>query len=638
MVQVFASLSEDKEQRSCPAVELEAGIGLRPIQRVSIPGDAGLIKVMPALAVLAAAVLLALSGRPAMAAAPRATVEGVSDGALRRQIEMAVGPARTKPRDRLEARRRAEDAAEPAALALRSEGYYAYSITPQVSDRDQPVLKIDPGPQFRIGQPGLDWVGPPPDEAAKAAALEAMNLKSGQPGRAADVVSAGGRIVTALKARGYADAKADPRQVVADFATDTLTPTFQIEPGAIVRLDGVRIVTNGRTKPSWAQRLAPWKPGAEYRPNKIAELERRLNDTGIYRSVEVSVTPPGQALPDGTRPVVANLVDRDPISVQLGASYSSSEGVGVDSAIRFYNRLGIADTVSLIATVAQIEKLVGMQLSLPHVGRPDQTLVIEPAYYSDQTNAFQDHGERLRLTLKRRLEKTSFLTFGVAADNMRDTEYALGPTPNSTVQITRDITVVSGSAGLALDRSNNLLNPTNGWRFTADVQPAQVMGQTRQAFVRLQAQTSGYLPLDGQGVTVLAARLRAGSIVDASVPELPAPLRFYSGGGGSVRGYTYQGIGPHFPNGAPEGGAGLFETSFETRRMLFGPWGVVAFLDGGSISGNSTPDLTHVEWAAGIGARYFLGFGPLRADIAFPLDHSGGIPSLQVYLGLGQAF
>ena len=601
-----------------------------------VPGDVGLTKVSPALAVLAAAVFLALSERQATAAVPRATVEGVSDGALRREIELAIGQARTKPRDRLEARRRAEDAAEPAALALRSEGYYAYVITSGVSDRGQPVLKIDPGPQFKLGQPAVEWVGPPPDEAARAAALEAMALRPGQPGLAADVVAAGGRIATALKARGYADAKSETGRVVADHATDTLTPTYKVESGAIVRLDGVRVVTKGRTRAKWVQRLAPWNYGDEYRPIKIAELERRLNDTGVYRSVEVSVTPPDQARPDGARPVVVSLADRDPVSVQLGASYSSSEGVGVDSAIRFYDLLGRADTVSLIATVAQIQKLVGVQLSLPHIGRPDQTLLIEPDYYADQTNAFDDRGERMRLTLKRRLEKTSFLTFGVAADSMRDTEFAFGPTPQSTVQLTRDLQVVSAFGGVALDRSDNLLNPTHGWRFTGDVQPTQVMGQTNQTFVRLQGQASGYLPLDP--MTVVAARLRAGSILDASVPGLPAPLRFYSGGGGSVRGYTYQGIGPHFPNSAPEGGAGLFETSLEVRRLLFGRWGMVAFAEGGSISSDSTPDFSHVEWAVGLGARYFLGFGPIRGDIAFPLDHRGGIPSLQVYLGLGQAF
>lgn len=594
-------------------------------------------KVSPAHAVLAAAVL-AFSGTSAAAAVQRANVEGVSDSALRRQIELAVGQARTKPRDRLDARRRAEDAAEPAALALRSEGYYAYAITPEVSDKDQPVLKIDPGPRFKIGQPGVDWGGAAPDEAAKTAALEAMDLKPGQPGRAADVVSAGGRIVTALKARGYADAKAEEPKVVADFATHTLTPTYQITSGEIVRLDGTRLVTKGRTRRKWVQRLAPWKRGAQYRPVQIAELERRLNDTGIYRSVEVSIAPPNQALPDGTRPVIVNLVDRDPISVQLGASYSSSEGVGVDSAIRFYNRLGMADTLSLIATVAQIQKLVGLQLSLPHVGRPDQTLLIEPDYYADQSNAYDDRGQRLKLTLKRRLEQTSFLSFGASADAMRDTEHAFGPTPDTTASLTRNLTVVSAYGGLTLDRSDNLLNPTHGWRFTGDVQPTQVLGQTTQTFVRLQGQASGYLPLDHAGRTVLAARLRAGSILEASVPSLPAPLRFYSGGGGSVRGYTYQGIGPHFPNGAPEGGAGLFETSLEVRRMLFGRWGMAAFVEGGSISGNSTPDVTHVEWAAGLGARYLLGFGPIRADIGFPLDHRGGIPSLQVYLGLGQAF
>ena len=105
-----------------------------------------------------------------------------------------------------------------------------------------------------------------------------------------------------------------------------------------------------------------------------------------------------------------------------------------------------------------------------------------------------------------------------------------------------------------------------------------------------------------------------------------------------MRGYTYQGIGPHFSNGAPEGGAGLFETSLELRQRLFGNWGIVAFVEGGSMSRDPAPEFNNVEWAVGLGARYFLGFGPMRADIAFPLDHTGGMPSLQVYLGLGQAF
>ena len=63
----------------------------------------------------------------------------------------------------------------------------------------------------------------------------------------------------------------------------------------------------------------------------------------------------------------------------------------------------MADTISLIATVAQIQKLVGVQLSLPHMGRPDQTLLVEPDVSGDETDAFDDAGQRIRVSLKRRL-------------------------------------------------------------------------------------------------------------------------------------------------------------------------------------------------------------------------------------------
>jgi translocation and assembly module TamA len=582
----------------------------------------------------------ALAAPVVKAAVARARIEGVSDADLRQHIEQAVGEVRSKPKDGLEARRRAEDAAEPAALALRSEGYYNYKIAPDVADGSspQPLLRIDPGPRFKIADPGVEWVGEAPDNRTAAAALKALGLTPGEAGRAPEVVAAEGRVVAALKKRGYADAKAETRRVVADYATSTLTPTYRIEAGGIVKLDGVRVKTKGRTRPGWVSKLAPWTPGQQYRPEELAELERRLTDTGAFRGVEVSLAPPAHATPDGLRPVEVNLVDRNPVSVQLGASYSTNEGIGVDSAVRFYDRLGMADTVSLIATVAEIQQLFGVQLSLPHMGRPDQTLIVEPDVYGDETDAYDDAGQRIRVSLKRRLKRNSYLTFSLAVDDMREKEFAIGPGPEDTIQVTHDLVIVSGFAGVALDNSDNPLNPTRGWKFASDLTPTTVTGDKGLTFVRSVTQASTYLSLNQKAYTVLAARAKIGTALDATAPDMPAPLRFYSGGGGSVRGYAYQGIGPHFPNGAPEGGASVFETSFELRQHLFGKWGMAAFIDGGSIARTAAPDFTHVEWAAGLGARYMLGFGPLRADIAFPFDHRGGNPSAAVYLGLGQAF
>ncbi len=597
----------------------------------------------PALGTLAAIAVLALHPAGARAATPKAEVAGVADRDLRTKIEQAVGEAPNAPDNALEARRRAEDAADAAALALRSEGYYDYAITPDVSGEAKPkaVLKIDSGRRTVLAAPTVDWTAAPPDAQTQAAAIKALGLAPGHPARAADVIAAEGRLVATLQARGYADAKADTRKVVVDHADFTMTPAYRIDPGGLVKLDGVRLNSKGRTRLAWVTRLVPWRHGQVYSPSQIAELQRRLLDTGVYDEVSVALTPIGQndkTDGKGARPVVVTLVDRAPISLEAGASYSTSEGLGGDATVRFFDLLGRADTVSLIARAAQLEKLLGVQLSLPEVGAPDQTLILEPDLYYDQTNAYDASGARLRLDLKRRLGKTSFLVFGVGVDGLRDDEYALGPPAEPTIMIARSLTLVTAHASLTLDRSDSVLNPTRGWKVNLDVQPTVVTGESNLAFVRTLGQASGYLPLDHKANTVLAARVRLGSILAASVPDVPAPLRFFSGGGGSVRGYTYQGIGPRFPNGAPDGGAGLFETSLELRRNLVGPWGVAAFLEGGSISRDPAPDFTHTEWAAGVGVRYRLGFAPLRADIAFPFDHTGGIPSLQVYLGIGQAF
>jgi len=154
--------------------------------------------------------------------------------------------------------------------------------------------------------------------------------------------------------------------------------------------------------------------------------------------------------------------------------------------------------------------------------------------------------------------------------------------------------------------------------------------------VKVQAQASGYWPV-GPG-TVLAARVKVGSILGGSIPEVPTDRRFFAGGGGSVRGFSYQGVGPQLSDGTPTGGLSLFESSFEVRQHVSGPWGVAAFVDAGSLGQIVVPNFNHVSIGAGVGVRYDLGFGPIRVDVATPLNREHGDPVVQVYLSIGQSF
>jgi translocation and assembly module TamA len=189
-----------------------------------------------------------------------------------------------------------------------------------------------------------------------------------------------------------------------------------------------------------------------------------------------------------------------------------------------------------------------------------------------------------------------------------------------------------------LDRSNDPLDPKQGWRMEARVEPTVITGDSTLEYVRVQAQATAYLPFDSAGRTVLAGRVKAGSIFGGSIPDVPASHRFYSGGGGSVRGYAYQAIGPHLADNTPEGGLSLLEGSLELRRKLAEHWGIVAFVDAGSIGSSQIPNGANMDLGAGIGVRYDLGFGPFRADLAFPLHPRSNDAGYQIYLSIGQSF
>ena len=85
----------------------------------------------------------------------KAIVRGEMPQALREAIVIAVGESERPPASRLEARRRAQDAGEDAIAVLRSQGYYAYVVQPDVTDATpaQPVIDVFPGPQFVIAIP-----------------------------------------------------------------------------------------------------------------------------------------------------------------------------------------------------------------------------------------------------------------------------------------------------------------------------------------------------------------------------------------------------------------------------------------------------------------------------------------------------
>ena len=153
-------------------------------------------------------------------------------------------------------------------------------------------------------------------------------------------------------------------------------------------------------------------------------------------------------------------------------------------------------------------------------------------------------------------------------------------------------------------------------------------------------------PQLGEGPTaasrrVAAGRVRLGTILGASSLTIAPSRRLYAGGGGSVRGYGYQQLGPHDLDGDPIGGSGLAEFALEARvrlKAFGGNFGIVPFLDGGTLTTNNWPRFTGWQFGAGIGVRYYSSFGPIRIDVGTPLNPRVGDGPVAVVVSLGQAF
>jgi len=138
---------------------------------------------------------------------------------------------------------------------------------------------------------------------------------------------------------------------------------------------------------------------------------------------------------------------------------------------------------------------------------------------------------------------------------------------------------------------------------------------------------------------VLAGRGAVGTLFGASRADVPASLRFYAGGGGSVRGFAFQEAGELDDQNDPIGGRSLFEASGEVRARVTDTIGIVAFVDAGAAFTSRYPDFDdQLRIGAGPGIRYFSPIGPIRLDVGFPVNPRDTDDAFQLYISIGQAF
>jgi translocation and assembly module TamA len=546
---------------------------------------------------------------------------------------------RDDPANAAQIDRRAREDADLLAELLRAYGYYDASVATRVEAGGggafAVTLEAQPGPLYRFAEvnlPGIDAAG-----ADVPALRQAFGVDAGEPVDAAAVTAGEAALRLELGRRGYAFADVGTLDVAVDHEKRTATLLLPVQPNGSRQFG--RIIVEGRPLLSaeHIQTIARFDLGERFTAPRIDDLRRALVATGLVSTVEIRpVAREGTDIVD-----IAVGLERAPLRTLAGeAGYGTGEGARVELSWEHRNLIPPEGAVRFRGVLGTEEQLIGATLRRNNFRKRDQVLTGNIVASHIDRDAYDANSFLIGIGLER---QTNIIwqkkwTWSVGADliatDERDVDIASGSTRRRTFFIG------ALPATLSYDGSNDLLDPTDGYRLSGRFSPEASLQGSVFGYSRLQLDGSVYEPVSD--TVTLAARARLGTIFGAARDRIAPSRRFYAGGGGSVRGYGFQRLGPRDPVfDDPIGGRSLAEFALEARvRTPFfgGALGIVPFVDAGNIYTSPLPGIDDLRFGAGVGVRYHTNFGPIRVDVGTPLNRRSGDPRVAVYVSLGQAF
>jgi len=492
-------------------------------------------------------------------------------------------------------------------------------------------IRITRGRLFRLRNLDLQGV---PAEVTDGLSRKKLKLEEGLPARSSDIVAANAYIVEVLREKGYPLASIAKRTATADHAGAALDIAIQIAPGPKARMGSVTISGTEKVHGDFIAGLAPFSPGDGFQDSLLKDFREEIERLNVFDAVTIEEAKELDG--EGHMPLTVNVHERPRHLIGVAAGWSTFDGAALATYWEHRNLYGEAERLRIEAAASRLllnatddyEYALGTTLTLPAWPGPREDVTLRLGASRERPDAYARDAIEFSAGWKRRFDKTMSVEVGIEFADATE-EDAFGE---------RDLKTVNLPVAFLYDSRNDPLEPVTGIRASTEVRPIMSLTGSADISTRLLGQVSAYASLDDEAQTVLAGRLALGITFASDLVDLPNDLRFFSGGGGSVRGYPYQHLSPRDSLGQIVGGESLLEGSVEVRHWIRDDIGLAIFADAGGAFTSNVPDMGEAGVGLGAGIRYRTAVGPVRLDAAIPLDPRGTDSSFAVYVGLGQAF
>ncbi len=469
-----------------------------------------------------------------------------------------------------------------------------------------------------------------PDEPARAAALRASEAEW----------------VDELRRRSYPMARIVKTEPVVLHKEQAMDVAVTIDPGPRAGIGEISLRGSPGVPDEVIRSFIYLEEGEDYSPKKLTDTRKSISRIEAVGSVKVE---DGEALDkNGNLPLLVETSERKQHAVGFSGQISNTDGPGLRAywmdrnvfgggeRLRFDLQGGLAPTAASggFFSLPPIEasNLIGaakMSFVKPALYGTRNDLLVDAALVRERTAYYWANYGAASVGLRHRFSDTASIQGGLEFEK-GETFDVFGPHHYSLLGI---------PLSAIYDSTDSPLAPTRGVRANVTVEPYLKAFGDSVGMVQSKGQATGYYALDDDAWYILAGRVAAGSIVGASIEDIPADHRFFAGGGGSVRGYQYRSLAPDYGYGFPVGGRSLLEGSAEARIKVTKEIGLVPFYDTGMAFASPYPDFRNsMRSSVGLGLRYYTGIGPIRVDVATPLGRRPGESAFALFIGIGEAF
>lgn len=529
-------------------------------------------------------------------------------------------------------RYRAEDDIPDILKILHAHGFYEASVDVRVEDnggKGRVIVSIHEGPVYKLETYNIKLfcTDPKVEHCCERVDLRAIGIVLGCSAHGQKILSAELKLLEILGECGYPLAEIAEREVIADGDTKGIRISVSVKTGPITHFGPLTIEGLTEVKTNFVLPKITWQEGDIYDSRLIESSQKNLMNSGLFTSVVVTHAPDLDA--EDRIGMRLEVVESKHKNINVGVSYQTVFGPGVTLGLENRNLGGMGRRLSFQADATRISQTGSATYYVTDFQKVGQDLVGQALAIRENLFAYNDRSYsvtgrfdkkvtgRIRFSSGGRIERL-FVT-----DSVDNGQFTLAEIP---------LYVRWSSA-------NSLLNPTCGATVEYRACPTVNIADVSEYYLFQEISQSAYFPFTKSEFLVFAYQVSLGSIVSNGLQSVPLPKRFLGGSEQELRGYRYRTVSPLLC-GMPEGGRSAVYSTAELRFRCTQSIGLVPFFDIGNVYTQQFPTFRG-KWfkSVGLGLRYFSFIGPLRFDVAFPLNRRKCIdPFYRFLVSIGQTF